>query len=373
LLFEGDVHCWGGVNPSLHDVSVPALLGTAEIALTPSGFVDASGTGKVELPAPATQLSAGAGGAHTCALLDTRQVVCWGYNEFGQCGNDTTTNVTATGLNGEPANLPIVPLPDGAPAIEVRAGVRHTCAVLADGGLTCWGDGNHGVLGYGDGADRLRPDVRVDVGDTVRAVATASTHTCVILEGGRVRCWGNGDEGKLGYGHQDNIGDDETPAQAALLWNVELSRPFGGDVPLTAETGGGGALQITTAGDSRAMCARFIGGTVMCWGDNSKGDLGYGHMVTHPRDVTPYELGSRRPDINGQKPGGSLIFGPSQVLALGDNGRCALTEAVPPATKPELFCWGDNEGGQLGLPNDFPSGGDAKTPRDLGPVSWEPN
>ena len=97
--------------------------------------------------------------------------------------------------------------------MQVVAGLQHTCALLSGGSVRCWGLGEHGQLGYGDYEDVLSPSdrssgVRLD-GQDARAlqVSAGETHTCALLEGGDVRCWGEGENGRLGYGDEFDVED----------------------------------------------------------------------------------------------------------------------------------------------------------------------
>ena len=98
------------------------------------------------------------------------------------------------------------------------AGSFHACALLDNGQVRCWGLGTLGQLGYGN-TDTIGDDeppgsvgtVDLGGGRTARAIAAGNVHTCALLDNGRVRCWGGGASGRLGYGNTDTIGDDETP------------------------------------------------------------------------------------------------------------------------------------------------------------------
>ncbi len=146
-------------------------------------------------------------------------------------------------------------------AIALALGVDHSCALLADGAVRCWGKGEHGRLGLGDALDLgddeppwRRPPI--DLGGNALAISAGTAHTCALLDGGRLRCWGRGRSGQLGYGRRDDLGDDETPAKA-------------GDVPV-----GEPVLAVAAGGD--ATCALLAGDRIRCWGDNREGRLGFG-------------------------------------------------------------------------------------------------
>lgn len=139
----------------------------------------------------------------------------------------------------------------GGRATSVVLGDAHACAILEGGRLRCWGNGGDGRLGYGNTRSinddaTLQAAGDVDVGGQVTQVAAGSQHTCALLVGGTVRCWGLGVTGALGYGNRNAIGDDEVPRTA-------------GDVPI-----GGIATQIAAGGVN--TCALLEGGSLRCWG-----------------------------------------------------------------------------------------------------------
>lgn len=115
---------------------------------------------------------------------------------------------------------PGVTIEDVAEAVvQVVAGYRHTCALSETGRVRCWGESGSGRLGYGnlnDIGDNEEPAVAgdVDVGGTVIQITAGGEHTCALLDTGKVRCWGEGTFGALGYGNMNDIGDDEKPSQA---------------------------------------------------------------------------------------------------------------------------------------------------------------
>ncbi len=94
-----------------------------------------------------------AGGEHTCALLTTEDVRCWGQNEFGQLGYGNTEII---GNNEVPSSVPVVNV--GGTVTRLVAGQEHTCALLTTGDVRCWGAGFNGRLGYGGGHIRIGDD-----------------------------------------------------------------------------------------------------------------------------------------------------------------------------------------------------------------------
>lgn len=191
------VYCWGrGEDGQLSNQS-------GDQTVSPAVASVFSGT-----PEPIAQLVAGA--IHTCVLLETGSAYCWGRSHNGQTGSQAIHNI------GDDADE-YPELVEGLSGIvQLAAGGYHTCALSEDGSIYCWGWAIHGQLGNGDtkdiGNEEGEPPVRVDVGRGSIGVTTGTTHTCALMEGGLIRCWGRGTDGRLGYGNTDSIGDDEIPA-----------------------------------------------------------------------------------------------------------------------------------------------------------------
>jgi alpha-tubulin suppressor-like RCC1 family protein len=161
----------------------------------------------VDLGGVAVQVSAG---LPSCALLDDGTVRCWGSPTPGY-------GIGPVGDDEVPAEVGPVPLP--RKVVGIDAGTSGACAILDDGALYCWGDNLSSALGLGHddpiGDDETPLDAGpVDVGGPVREVSVGTQHICAVLEDGTLRCWGRNDRGQLGYGHTETIGDDETPASA---------------------------------------------------------------------------------------------------------------------------------------------------------------
>lgn len=205
VLDDGHIVC----NSPSEVVRTSGALGyvppTTSVA-TPS-FVDL-GTGRT-----ATQVATGL--LFTCALLDDQTVKCWGTNSDGQLGQGDTM---ARGLDASTMGDALAPIPLGQPAIAITVGFSHACAILADHSVKCWGANDGGQLGIGstaavgDQPGEVAALAAVDLGAGRTAVAIdAGTHTCVVLDNGAVKCWGRNSYGELGQG--DTITRGDAPGQ----------------------------------------------------------------------------------------------------------------------------------------------------------------
>ena len=171
-------------------------------------------------PAQAGYLDAG--DEHSCAILADRSLRCWGKGLAGRLGYGNEQNV----LSG--AAAPAVDLGPGRTPRAVAAGDYHTCAILDDGSVRCWGFGANGRLGYGQHGQRASPAsapaVDLGPGAARRRSRPARRTRARSWTNGAVRCWGNGGPGRLGYGNQLTVGDNETPAAAGP---VDIGRAGG--------------------------------------------------------------------------------------------------------------------------------------------------
>ena len=277
-----------------------------------------------------------AGGEHTCAISNHGRVRCWGWNLYGQLGYGNTTNI---GDDELPGSVGYVFLGPDSTAVQVSASLLHTCAVLDDGTVRCWGYGG-GQLGYGNttsiGDDELPGSagpVDLGAGRTAVQIDTGGYHTCAVLDDGTVRCWGDGSRAQLGYASLNDVGDNDMPG----AW---------GPVDLGA---GRTAVQVTTGGVH--TCALLDNGTVRCWGSGYDGQLGYGITDSigdneTPGSVEPVDLGAGRTAVQ-------VVAGDDHTCAILDNGTGR--------------CWGRNAYGQLGYENTT-SIGDDELPGSVGPI-----
>ncbi len=140
---------------------------------------------------------------------------CWGDGASGRLGYGNVNDIGDTEL---PGSAGPVDIGTNRKAVAIAAGGDHTCAILDTGAVRCWGEGGLGQLGYGntdDIGDNETPGgfgpVNLGAGRKAVAIAAGESHTCAVLDNGRVRCWGSGLDGRLGYGNVTTIGDTETP------------------------------------------------------------------------------------------------------------------------------------------------------------------
>lgn len=266
-----------------------------------------------------------AGHYHTCAVLNTGRIKCWGANGGGQLGlGDTRNRGNLPGQMG--SALPVTDLGTDAKVDSLALGGSHSCARLVNGTLKCWGASGVGALGLGpvttrgNGPNQMGDRLEaVSLGGLATTVAAGANHTCAVVDGAVTRCWGQNSYGQLGLGDTDN----RNVADSA---SVNLGS---GKVPLAFALG------------EAHTCAQLNGGSLKCWGFNSTGHLGLGDSVV--RGNEPDEMGDAL---------GSVDLGGEAVLALdaGFHHACALLGTG------KVKCWGHNGFGQLGLGDRSPRG-----------------
>ncbi len=325
LLDNGTVRCWGFGSYGALGYGNKANVGDDE---TPGSVAP------VDLGAGRTAVQISVGGGSTCALLDNGTVLCWGFGYWGSLGYGSTESI---GDNETPGSVGPVNLGAGRRAVAISAAGGHTCALLDNGSVKCWGTGVDGRLGYGNTNDILSPSsvgtVNLGAGRTAVRISAGTSHTCALLDNGTVLCWGEGLYGQLGYANQSSVGDNETPASV-------------GPVDL-----GAGRKAIAIMGGKYFTCALLDTGAVRCWGESFYGQLGYGSTDRIGDNETPAEAG---PVDLGTAHG-------VRETATGTSHSCALLDTGA------VRCWGLNSSGQLGYGNTTMIG-DNESPGAAGPV-----
>jgi alpha-tubulin suppressor-like RCC1 family protein len=181
------------------------------------------------------------GRSHACALTEAGGVKCWGWNIFGQLGD---------GNSGTDSNIPtdVTGLDSGVAAITAGAGASHTCALLDTGAVKCWGYNLHGELG--DNNAGTDSDVPVDVVGLSAggyAIATGTFHTCATTEAGAVKCWGFNPFGQVG---DDTMVDKDIPTDVTGLGNGSAYIPAGAEFSTDAFETGSHSITATYDGDA---------------------------------------------------------------------------------------------------------------------------
>ncbi len=364
LTRAGGVRCWGGATNGELGLGSTDNIGDDELP---------SSAPNVDLGGAATQLAVGY--QHSCALLDSNELRCWGTNTFGQLGYGHTDTI---GDDETPASQPPVQLGAGAIA-QIALGRFHTCALFDDGRVRCWGVGttmvnpSAGPLGYGipDAIGDDEPPESagdVPVGASVSAIALGMNHSCALTDAGDLRCWGDGRDGQLGYGDALSSGINNTPADTGDMpvgMPVDAVEPGSGTTCILVADGtlrcigynGNGALGLGNtedlgddelASDAPAIaldgdvlqvsagsmtCVLLTGGDVRCWGRGEYGGPGQGSEDNLGDDELPLDV----PVID--------IGGPAVQISTKFVHTCALLEGGA------VRCWGGGFAGQLGYGN----------------------
>jgi alpha-tubulin suppressor-like RCC1 family protein len=292
-------------------------------------------------PTSVTQVSAG--GNHTCALFAGGTIECWGANR-GLLGNALRSQT------GSPKPVPVTGMTD---AVQISAGTAHTCALISDGTVECWGWNDAGQLGNGATKASAIPIAVIGITSAIQ-VSAGGGHTCAVLSDAKVKCWGyNGDsqlgDGVASHGYTNYDEEDISPIPVEVTGLTNATRVsagvfrtcavlldgkvkcWGGSSRTPVEVSGiANATQISAGGGH--TCALLSDHTLKCWGGNHSGQLGNG--TTTPSS-TPVEV--------------SGISGAIQVDA-GSDYTCAVIPSDPnhPEQGGTVKCWGGNGLGQLG-------------------------
>jgi uncharacterized repeat protein (TIGR01451 family) len=287
--------------------------------------------------AQAKQISSG--NRFSCAVTTGGAIKCWGKNDYGQLGNDTTTDSSApTTVNGI------------TNAVSVSSRFNHACALLADGSIKCWGANNVGQLGNGTLINSSLP-VAVNGISTAVNVSAGANHTCAVLASGTLMCWGNNYSGELGNGTFTN---SSTPVQVSGITT---------------------ALSVS-AGPSHSCAVLADNSDVVCWGSNSAGQLGFpaGPTCSPASGPDCHQYANPRPVLVNTKCGcftDYVIRKQAVSVSSGASYTCAVYSELKVDVSPAVFlgnyamCWGYNQDGVLGDGTTTPR----YTPRSVSGIS----
>ena len=238
---------------------------------------------------------------HTCALMEDSTVSCWGNNSFGQLGDGTNRSASAP-----------VKTADISDATAITAGWDHACALIRTGSIYCWGNNLDGNLGNGTTSSSSVPVRVADIADAA-AITADGNHTCALTQSGDVYCWGSNSHDQLGDG----------PLGCGAIVTMGCAQRNRTDSPIPLQVTISEDATAISAGDSHT-CALHEDGTASCWGNNQDGQLGDGTTDRSLRPVKAADLSD------------------ATAITAGRSHTCALRESST------ITCWGNNQNEQLG-------------------------
>ena len=344
LFTNGSVKCWG-------ESSVLGLGYSSSNGGFGDGYLETGDTLPfMQFPTGRTATMLEAGKSHTCAVMDNDDLICWGDNSKGQLGlGDTDHRGDATSEIGN--NFEVTSVPTGRTIDSMALGWDHTCVVWDNYSASCWGGNDNGQLGLdsttdiGDGAGEMGDNLDfLDLPGTASAITAGDGFTCAIVDDSgtdRAFCWGLNDFGQLGIESTTNVGDGSGGSMSSIS-----------NADLTYE------VQAIDAGEDH-VCAIVAYGShrpVQCWGNGADGRLGYGsqdNRGTGPGSTNG--MGSNLPYVRLNS-GNTHYAYTATDIEVGAGTSCVIKYQG----NNDILCWGDNGIGQLGY-GDTEDRGDGQT------------
>ena len=304
LTSDGRIYAWGrntsgelGIGTTLARSNVPIAVKTTGTPMDGKVVKQVEGGGRYE-------------GSHSIALASDGTVYTWGFNQYGQLGNNTTTN-SRSPIAVQVAGTPLA----GKTIVQIAAGADHSLALDSDGALYAWGSNAYGQLGNGTTTNSSVP-VAVKIagtplaGKTIVQIAAGANHNMVLTSDGAVYTWGWNYHGQLGNNTKTNSN--------TIVAVQTIGTPIAGKKIVKIAAGQGHSLALTDDG------------MVYTWGRNDTGQLGNNATTDVMLPVTVTVTGT--PMSN--KTIVEIASGARHSLAIDSSGK--------------VYAWGHNGSGQLG-------------------------
>jgi alpha-tubulin suppressor-like RCC1 family protein len=302
-------------------------------------------------------------GSRSCAILSSGALKCWGVGDSGSlgCGNRSRWDCISS--------TPIGVFGLSSAVVAVSLGSSHSCVLMSIGSVKCWGFGGNGRLGYGGTENQMVPVDVVSLSSPVISISAGGGHTCALLSTGAAMCWGDGSMGQLGTGNRN---DQLTPQYVSDLSSGVASISAGGCLTCVVLSSGGamcwgggqtcqvfigsfiqspscytpkgvssGVVTISTSGEH--TCALLSSGAAKCWGRGDFGQLGHGNAALNgDHAITPLDV----------------VGLPSSIVSLSTGGgfTCAVLLSG------SIMCWGNGRNGELGYAGGSPNIVQTKVP-----------
>jgi alpha-tubulin suppressor-like RCC1 family protein len=375
LTGSGSVYCWG--DDTYGEVGYNNNIGQGNVG-SPIQVLGVGGVGTLS-----DIYSIASGSAMACGLSNAGNVYCWGYNDDGELGNNSTTQsavpveVTGVGGTGFLSNI-----------ISISAGDGSVCALNTSGNVYCWGYNSTGELGNNSTTASSTPVEVKGVGNVgylsgITSLGVGGATNCAVSSAGNVYCWGEGTYGQLGDNSTSNshvpvevmgvggsgvlsgitgvtVSDENACAVAstgiAYCWGHNQNGEVGNNTTTQYKTpvqvlgvNGTGTLAGITAINTQlaVTCALSSSGNIFCWGENGGTGVGTGN----PNGLVPQYVLSV---------GGGSNFSNAAYITAGTEGGCAVSNAG------NVYCWGQDSGGSPGATgNDYQTAGFAYTPVEV--------
>lgn len=325
-------------------IALLMCIGFAVTVIVPARSADASPSPRPDRPQSSVVHGSG-GDTHTCAVLGSGDLYCWGGNLYGQLGIGTTTAVSV------PTRIAFQ-----ARFRRVAASGSFTCAVTSQGTVLCWGNNLSSQLGPGQSITQTTPVTVAGIDVGITDITAGYGHACALTQSRGVKCWGDNGSGQVGAGTvawseppRDVIGLTSgvhtivagrghtcavTDQRKLFCWGANHDGQLGNGVNGTSNVPVE-VLGVSDVADVAAgwhhTCAIISGGGIKCWGRNDEQQLGNGSTIDSLTPVT----------VTGP------ITGATELIA-GERYTCALNTAGA------VVCWGYDGSNSYPVPGYVP-------------------